>query len=159
MWSAWRSSWLLGGVLWFARKHDQGFVDFTKAQFKKEFGGRERYLIPQDSWQAKGDNVCVWASALGLKNLDIAELGPGYNDTAVYGPKPLIKSREGGKFYEQSWLEFLRHPSNFVMIETWSEFHEAPRFASPRSMGGNTSNSHASMRTSSSASDLARLER
>ena len=119
----------------FAKKHDQGFVDYTKAQFKKEFGGREPYLAPQDSWQVKGDNVCTWGGAFGLRNPGIGELGPGYDDTAVYGRKPLIAKRDGGKFYEANWLKFLRRPSNFVMIETWSEFHEGTEICESKEYG------------------------
>jgi hypothetical protein len=119
----------------FARNHDQGFVDFTKAQFKQDFGGREPYLVPQDSWRAKGDNVCAWGGALGLRNPGIAELGPGYNDTAVYGRKPLIASRDGGRFYETNWLKFLRRPSNFVMVETWSESHEGTEICESKEYG------------------------
>lgn len=119
----------------FAKKHDQGFVDFTKAQFRKDFGGREPYLAPQDSWQVKGDNVCAWGGALGLRNPGIAELGPGYDDTAVYGRKPLIARREGGRFYEENWQKFLRRPSNFVMIETWSEFHEGTEICESKEYG------------------------
>jgi hypothetical protein len=119
----------------FAKNHDQGFVDYTKAEFKKEFGGREPYLVPQDSWQAKGDNVCAWGGALGLRNPGIGELGPGYDDTAVYGRKPLIARREGGKFYATNWLKFLRRPSNFVMIETWSEFHEGTEICETKEYG------------------------
>ena len=119
----------------FAKKHDQAFVDFTKAQFSKDFGGREPYLAPQDSWKVKADNVCAWGGAFGLKNPGIAELGPGYNDTAVYGRKPLITQRAGGKFYEENWLKFLSHPSNFVMIETWSEFHEGTEICESKEYG------------------------
>ena len=60
----------------FVKHHDQQFIDFTRAQFKKDFGGREPYLAPQDSWLAKGANVCAWGGALGLKNPGIGELGP-----------------------------------------------------------------------------------
>ena len=119
----------------FAKKHDQGFVDYTKAHFKRDFGGREPYLAPQDSWQAKGDNICAWGGACGLKNPGIGELGPGYNDSAVYGRKPMIVSREGGKFYEDNWLKFLRRPSPFVMIETWSEFHEGTEICETKEYG------------------------
>lgn len=119
----------------FARNHDQGFIDYTKAQFKQDFGGREPYLAPQDSWQAKGDNVCAWGGALGLRNPGIGELGPGYDDTAVYGRKPLIARREGGKFYEANWLKFLRRPSNLVMIETWNEFHEGTDICESKEYG------------------------
>jgi hypothetical protein len=119
----------------FAKKHDQAFVDFAKAEFKKEFAGRDLYVAPQDSWQVKGDNTCAWGGAFGLKNPGIAELGPGYNDSAVYGRTPLIAKREGGKLYEQNWLTFLRRPSNFVMIETWSEFHEGTEICESKEHG------------------------
>ncbi|HOC56024.1 MAG TPA: DUF5010 domain-containing protein [Verrucomicrobiota bacterium] len=119
----------------FAKKHDQGFIDYTRQQFKKEFGGREPYLVPQDSWQVRGDNVCAWGGALGLRNPGIGELGPGYNDTAVYGRKPLIAKRDGGRFYEANWLKFLRRPSNFVMLETWNEFHEGTDICESKEYG------------------------
>jgi len=119
----------------FAKNHDQSFIDFTKARFIKEFGGREPYIAPQDSWHAKGDGVCAWGGALGFRNPGIAELGPGYNDTAVYGRKPLIARRDGGKFYENSWLTFLQKPTNFVMIETWSEFHEGTEICETKEYG------------------------
>jgi hypothetical protein len=108
----------------FAKKWDQGFIDFTKEQFAKEFGGRVPYLAPQDSWRVKGDDTCAWGGALGLRNPGIGELGPGYDHSAVPGRRPLIVPREGGKFYEEQWQKFLRRPSQFVMIETWNEFHE-----------------------------------
>ena len=119
----------------FAKNYDQGFIDFTKARFKKDFAGREPYLAPQDSWRVKGDNVCAWGGALGLKNPGIGELGPGYNDTAVYGRKPLIAERREGKFYEENWLKFLRQPSNIVMLETWSEFHEGTEICESKEYG------------------------
>ncbi len=119
----------------FARDHDQGFVDFTKAEFRKDFGGREPYLAPQDSWNVKGDNTCAWGGAFGLRNPGIGELGPGYDDSAVFGRKPLIAKREGGKFYEENWQKFLRRPANFVMIETWSEFHEGTDICESKEYG------------------------
>jgi hypothetical protein len=119
----------------FAKKHDQSFIDFTRSEFKKEFAGRETYIAPQDSWHVKGDNVCTWGGALGFKNPGIAELGPGYNDTAVYGRKPLIADRKGGKFYEENWQKFLEKPSNFVMIETWDEFHEGTEICESKEYG------------------------
>jgi hypothetical protein len=119
----------------FVKNHDQSFIDFAKAEFKREFNGREPYIAPQDSWHAKGDNVCAWGGALGLRNPGIGELGPGYNDTAVYGRKPLIADRKGGKFYEDNWLKFLRRPSDLVMVETWSEFHEGTEICETKEYG------------------------
>jgi hypothetical protein len=119
----------------FAKKYDQSFIEFTKAKFPQEFGGREPYLVPQDSWHVKGDNVCAWGGAFETKNPGIGELGPGYDDTAVYGRKPLIAKRRDGKLYEENWLKFLRQPSNFVMIETWSEFHEGTEICETKECG------------------------
>ena len=82
----------------FAKKWDQGFMDYTKAEFPKEFGGRVPWIAPQHSWGVKGDATCAWGGALGFRNPGIGELGPGYDHSAVPGRTPLIVKREGGKF-------------------------------------------------------------
>ncbi|HVV00305.1 MAG TPA: DUF5010 domain-containing protein [Verrucomicrobiae bacterium] len=119
----------------FAKNHDQTFVDYTRIRFRNDFGGREPYLAPQDSWGVKADNTCAWGGAFGLKNPGIGELGPGYNDSAVYGRHPQIVDRRDGAFYEDNWKKFLRRPSNLVMIETWSEFHEGTDICDSREYG------------------------
>lgn len=118
----------------FAKNWDQSFVEYTRDQFKRDFA-RAPYLAPQDSWNVRADNICAWGGALGTRNPGIGELGPGYDDTAVYGRTPLIAKREGGKFYEENWRKFLRRPSNFVMIETWNEFHEGTTICESREYG------------------------
>ncbi|MEK7677810.1 MAG: DUF5010 domain-containing protein [Verrucomicrobiota bacterium] len=119
----------------FARKHDQSCIDFAKDQFAKEFGGRIPYLAREISWQVKADNTCAWGGALGLKNPGIASLGPGYDHSAVPGRERLVVPREGGKFYEENWLRFLRRPSPFVMLETWNEFHEGTDICESKEYG------------------------
>ncbi len=119
----------------FAVKWDQSFLDYTKAEFPKEFGGRVPWIAPQDAWNVKGDNTCAWGGALAFRNPGIGEIGPGYDHSAVPGRAPLVRDREGGKFYEQSWRKFLRRPSNFVMIETWNEFHEGTDIAESKESG------------------------
>ena len=119
----------------FARKHDQSVVDYTREQFAKDFGGRGLYFVPQDSWQVKGDNVCAWGGALGWKNPGVAALGPGYDHSAVPGRTPLIVNRDGGNFYKAQWIKFLRRPANFVMVETWNEFHEGTDVCESREYG------------------------
>src|ERR1043165_1829560 len=66
----------------FAKKWDQSFIDYTKAEFAKEFGGRVPWMAPQDSWHVKGDNTCAWGGALAFKNPGIGEIGPGYDHSA-----------------------------------------------------------------------------
>jgi hypothetical protein len=43
--------------------------------------------------------------------------------------------RRGGAFYEEQWLKFLRRPSNFVMVETWNEWHEGTDVAESKEYG------------------------
>ena len=70
-----------------------------------------------------------------MQRAGIDELGPGYDHSAVPGRAPLVVKRENGKFYEDDWLKFLRRPTPFVMIETWSEFHEGTDICESREYG------------------------
>ena len=119
----------------FAREHDQSVIDYTRAQFAQDFGGRAPWLAPEVSWQVKADSKVAWGGALGLKNPGVASLGPGYDHSAVPGRAPLVVKREAGAFYENNWTQFLRHPSNFVMVETWNEFHEGTDVAASKEYG------------------------
>lgn len=119
----------------FALAHDQSCIDHVKAEFPKEFAGRIPYLVRQNSWKVTTDNTCAWGGALGLVNPGVASLGPGYDHSAVPGRTPLIVKREGGKFYEDNWLKFLRRPSNMVTIETWNEFHEGTTICDSKEYG------------------------
>jgi hypothetical protein len=119
----------------FARNYDQSFIDYARTAFAADFSGRGLYIAPQNSWRVKGDSECAWGGALGLKRAGIGELGPGYDHSAVPGRKPLVVKRENGKFYEDNWFKFMRHPSNFVMIETWNEFHEGTDICESREYG------------------------
>ncbi|MBU6399894.1 MAG: DUF5010 domain-containing protein [Verrucomicrobia bacterium] len=119
----------------FAKNYDQGFIDYTKEQFAQDFAGRVPYLVRQNSWHILADNTCAWGGALGLQNPGVADLGPGYDHSAVPGRTPLVVPREGGKFYERNWLKFLRQPSHLVMLETWNEFHEGTDICDSREYG------------------------
>lgn len=119
----------------FAANYDQSFIDYTKTAFGADFSGRAPYIAPQNSWRVKADGDCAWGGALGLKRAGICDLGPGYDHSAVPGRKPLVVKRDGGKFYEANWLKFLRHPTDFVMLETWSEFHEGTEICESKEYG------------------------
>ncbi|MCX6902067.1 MAG: DUF5010 domain-containing protein [Verrucomicrobia bacterium] len=119
----------------FARKHDQSVVTYVKEQFAKDFAARTPYLVPEISWQARAESKVAWGGALGLRSSGVASLGPGYDHSAVPGRTPLIVKREGGRFYEENWLKFLRRPSHFVMVETWNEFHEGTDVAESKEYG------------------------
>jgi hypothetical protein len=119
----------------FAKNHDQAVIDYAKEQFAREFAGRTPYIAAEVSWNVSADNKVAWGGALGLKQPGVASLGPGYDHSAVRDRTPLVADRRGGKFYEEQWLEFLKHPSNIVVIETWNEFHEGTDIAESREHG------------------------
>ena len=120
----------------FAKKHDQGVVEHLRREFPKEFGGREAWLAREISWQVRSQSVVAWGGALGLKTPGgVASLGPGYDHSAVPGRTPLIVERRDGKFYEEQWLKLLRRPVNFVMVETWNEWHEGTDVAESNESG------------------------
>ncbi len=119
----------------FARNHDQACIDYVAREFPKEFGGRRPWIVREISWRVQADDTVAWGGALGLKNPGVASLGPGYDHSAVPGRTPLVVDRQGGRFYEQNWLRFLRRPSSFVMLETWNEFHEGTDIAESREYG------------------------
>ena len=119
----------------FAKHYDQSVIDYTKEQFAREFAGRIPYIAPEVSWNVKADNKVAWGGALGLKEPGIASLGPGYDHSAVRGRSPLVVDRRGGKFYEEQWEKFLKHPSKIVLLETWNEFHEGTDIAASRENG------------------------
>jgi hypothetical protein len=120
----------------FAKNHDQSVVEYLKAQFPKDFGGRVPWLAREISWQVKADSVVAWGGALGLKNPGgVASVGPGYDHSAVPGRTRLVMDRRGGAFYEEQWLKLLRRPPNFVMVETWNEWHEGTDIAESTEYG------------------------
>ncbi|MCC6494392.1 MAG: DUF5010 domain-containing protein [Pirellulales bacterium] len=119
----------------FAKRHDQSVIEYTKEQFAREFGGRTPYIAAEVSWNVSADNKFAWGGALGLKQPGVASLGPGYDHSAVPGRTPLKVDRRGGEFYEEQWQEFLKRPSNIVMVETWNEFHEGTDVAESREYG------------------------
>ena len=119
----------------FATKHDQTVIDYTKREFDKDFARRVPWIAREVSWKVKADSTVAWGGALGLVNPGVAALGPGYDHSAVPGRTPLIAKRDGGKFYEDNWLKFLRRPSHFVMVETWNEFHEGTDIAASKEYG------------------------
>jgi hypothetical protein len=119
----------------FAKKHDQGCIDFVREQFPREFGGRTPYIVREVSWRVQADNVYAWGGAIRPSVHGVAQLGPGYDHSNVPGRSPLVVPRDGGKFYENAWLKVLRRSPRIVAIETWNEFHEGTDIAESRENG------------------------
>jgi len=111
----------------FAAKQDPTALEYVYKAFEKDFACRP-YIVKEVSWQGDADSTYAWGAALKPRWHGVAALGPGYDHHAVPGRSPLVKEREGGKFYEDSWKELLaqdpKERSKVVMVETWNELHE-----------------------------------
>ena len=75
----------------------------------------------------RADAVTSWGAALNGPWISdtVAQIGPGYNDTAVPGRSKPTRDREDGDFYRWSWERVMRSGARIVLIETWNEHHEA----------------------------------
>jgi len=109
----------------FAARFDESLFDYVYTSFERDFGVRP-YVIAETSWGRAGvDAFYSWGAALsGPAFRDVAQIGPGYNDSAVPGRQTPIRDRENGRFYEWSWLEAIRSGRHIVLLETWNEMHE-----------------------------------
>ncbi len=123
----------------FAKDYNQQAIDFVYQQFEKDFGCRP-YIVREVSWgKVRTDSTYAWGGALNPQIQEVAAIGPGYDHSAVPGRTPLVRDREGGKFFERSWEQILRmNPKRrpfIVMIETWNELHEGTDICPSREYG------------------------
>lgn len=110
----------------FVKRHDQSTVDYVYQKFAEDFHGIKPYIIKDNSWQFESDATTQWGAALtGPYMYDrVAQIGPGYNDSAVPGRSTPIRDREDGDFYRLGWNKILHEEIDIVIIETWNEMHE-----------------------------------
>ena len=120
----------------FASDYNQSTFDYVIQHFQTDFGVVP-YIVREASWQGVAtDDVYAWGAAVqgpltpgGL----IGSVGPGYDDSAVYGrPVYQFRDRECGHFYNTSWESIMESSVTLVTIETWNEFFEATEIAASR---------------------------
>ncbi len=110
----------------FVAHHNQSTIDYVYARFQRDFHGVRPYIIKDNSWGFSVDATTQWGAALNGPNIfdTVAQLGPGYNDSAVPGRSTPIRDREGGNFYRKGWIETLNSDAQIALLETWNEMHE-----------------------------------
>lgn len=122
----------------YASAYDQSTFDYAVEHFRADFGTTP-YIIRESSWRnVTTDGVYTWGVALNGAGVwgGVGSLGPGYDETAVYGrPNPRVRARECGEFYKDGWEAMLSADPSFVLLETWNEFHEGTDVAASREYG------------------------
>ncbi len=107
--------------------YNQSTFDYVYTQFATDFSGEVPYIVRETSWTGvTTDGAYSWGAAVNGPSFAgaLAAVGPGYNDSAVYGRTPTIRSRECGEFYQDSWEQVIDSSATLAAIETWNEFHE-----------------------------------
>lgn len=117
---------------------DQLFAD-TQQRFHQDFGVG-LFIVREESWPGRTQASYRWGGALGLTIGDgVAGLGPGYDHSAVSNRRPLIVSRQNGRFYDSQWNKLLRMKTArrpwMVHVETWNEWHEGTDIARSEEYG------------------------
>lgn len=110
----------------FVADHNQSTINYVYDSFERDFGVRP-YVIRDASWRFRADGTTAWGTALGGPHVSgtVAQIGPGYNDTAVPGRSTPIRDREDGNFYRLGWRRVMESNARIVLLETWNELHEA----------------------------------
>lgn len=121
----------------FAKSHGQATVDYVYEQFAKDFYGVKPYIIKDNSWHFDCDATTQWGAALTGPFIydSVAQIGAGYNDSAVPGRSTPVRERENGDFYRLGWNKILNEDVNIVLIETWNEMHEGTSICASKEYG------------------------
>ncbi len=122
----------------FAAKWDREVVTFLRKRFAQRFPGERVFLVADASWGDIGQDLTTqWGAALAGPQIHpgCAQIGPGYDDSAVPGRTTPRRDREGGAFYRHSWREAIASHPRLVLIETWNELHEGTEICETKETG------------------------
>jgi hypothetical protein len=120
----------------YVSKYDLSTFDYVKTQFATNFSGEIPYIVKETSWtEVTTDGEYAWGAAVYGPNFygNLAAIGPGYDDSAVYDRNtPTIRDRECGEFYQDGWDQVIDSSATLTAVETWNEYHEGTDIADSR---------------------------
>jgi hypothetical protein len=128
--------WMYGAG-WF-KKVAQAGLDYCKERFLDEFG-HTLLFVGTDDWNSgcpQIEGLYKWGTAVtGMtaytnSKISIASLGPGFNNgdenhgaVCQVGQDPIYVPRSPTSF-ANNWTTAISKNPNWIVIETWNEFHE-----------------------------------
>jgi hypothetical protein len=120
----------------YVSNYDQSTFDYVVTQFGINFPSETPYIVRETSWTGVStDGAYAWGAAVNGPNFygELAVIGPGYDDSAVYGRNPpTFRDRECGEFYQDGWDQVIDSSASLTTVETWNEFHEATDVAASK---------------------------
>lgn len=122
----------------FAKDVDADLFPAVRKMFRKDFG-TDLFLVKMRGWPGDADSQYQWGGAINPQILDTAGIGPGYDHSAVPGRTPLVRNRDGGRFYRYGWQKLLDVAPGqrpwLVHVETWNELHEGTEICETKEYG------------------------
>lgn len=105
---------------------------YIRNAFAADFGGQKLIFAGSAEWanryKAPIDIQVPWGAALRANGLslgrDVAEVGPGYDDTSQPRRKTRVNPRRDGEVYRIGWRLARESGRKIVALETWNEFYE-----------------------------------
>jgi hypothetical protein len=88
-------------------------------------------------WGGRVDAEYDWGGALAPAFRDVAEFGPGYDQSAARSRPPLVVSRDDGNLYRSNWSTLLAmNPRPWLVdLETWDELIEGSDLCETQEFG------------------------
>lgn len=98
-----------------------------------------RYLYSTNN--VSDDQLAQWSDAeltdLQLRpafdgwspGLWVAPVSPGYDDTRLGRPSPMVTDREGGARYDRTWQAAVGSLPDWIIISSWNEYYEQTHVA------------------------------
>lgn len=111
---------------------DAGFVEYCNKRFAEDFGGRRLLWIGNSDFRPKAevmDGYWDYGAGKGLKYdntgwIDIAGVGPGYDNSVALDNKTPIRSRMDGDTYKKDWDALMTKPVDWVVVDSWNGLHD-----------------------------------
>ncbi|HEY3414340.1 MAG TPA: hypothetical protein VGM51_14980 [Armatimonadota bacterium] len=116
--------------------------DYCNTQFRADFG-RSLLWIAEADWKpliGSLDAYTTFNESHGLNvnrdgAISIASIGPGYNDSGLDGPAPIVRSRNAGTTMIDDWRTLFKGSTDWIIIESWNDFGHGTAVAPTRDYG------------------------
>lgn len=124
-------------------KIDDSVLQECEALFRKDFG-YDLIWIASPAWQSLGlQSIDGYASLVAdmephrcdAGRLTLASLSPGYDNTALAGVPPQIRSRMAGQTIKADSQRVLADPVNWLILTDWNNYHTGSNLAPSREFG------------------------
>jgi hypothetical protein len=124
---------------------DPGFVKYCNAAFARDFRDARLLWIGDSGFKQKVpdlDGYITLQAGLGAKFddsgwLDIAAVGPGFDDSKINPQSAKTRDRQNGKTYQNDWTELIAKKPDIIVVDSWNGFQDGSEVCPSKQYGFN----------------------